>query len=311
MSESKYFDYTNGKRLHSESDGCHLADWHRLYRQYAFARHPDGFRVFLPPGRINKSDEYAEADPYTVEETINEEFHSRRIEITIDMVREAISMQDQISQILDLGCGQGHITEKIRRALKDVELSGLDYSISAIEYAHEHFPEIDFAVGDAYESPYATGFFDVVVCNNLWEHVPDPLVLLSRIKRVIKPGGYLVVSTPSRYRIGNLIRILLGKPVVFMSRHHVTEYTVGQVKEQLRYGGFEVKRVLSRPISTGSLKTKVARKVVGSVLSRFIAMVRSHHQLESTVFYLAQEASGCTSQGDFLENGIAPQDVRK
>jgi len=164
----------------------------------------------------------------------------------------------------------------------------LDHSVSAIEYAHEHFPGIDFAVGDAYESPYAKGFFDVIVCNNLWEHVPDPLFLLSRIKRTLKPGGHLIISTPSRYRIDNLVRILRGKPVALISRHHVTEYTVGQIKEQLAYGGFEVKRVLSSPISAGSLKLDAARMFFAMLIS----MVGSHHQLEATVFYLAQEATG-------------------
>lgn len=158
----------------------------------------------------------------------------------------------------DLWCGQGHITEMIRKALKGAEITGLDYSVSAIAYANEHFPDIDFADGDVYEVPYVHGFFDVVVCNNLWEQVPDPLFPLCRIKRTVKPGGYIIILTPSRYRIGNLVGVLRGKPVVFMSDHHVTEYTVGQVKEQLVYGGFEVKRVFSRPISTGSLKDKIA-----------------------------------------------------
>jgi SAM-dependent methyltransferase len=118
----------------------------------------------------------------------------------------------------------------------------------------------------------------------LWEHVPDPLFLLSRIKKIIKPGGYLILSTPSRYRAGNLVRILRGNPVAFMSPHHVTEYTVGQVQEQLAYGGFEVRKILSKPISSVSLNARVARLV----FSILISIVGSHHQLESTVFYLAQ-----------------------
>jgi hypothetical protein len=72
-----------------------------------------------------------------------------------------------------------------------------------------------------------------------------------------------------------------------MSQHHVTEYTVGQIKEQLAYGGFQVKKVVSRPISAGSLKANIARMV----FSKLISMVGSHHQLEETVFYLAQETT--------------------
>ena len=280
MSESKYYDYINNRPINIESDSCDLAEWNRLYGDYRFARHPKGFSVFLPPEMLVASDEYSESDPYTVEENIDSEFHTRRIELTVDLLRKVVSSIQDTPQILDLGCGQGHITERIRQALKGAEITGLDYSVSAIEYAYEHFPQIDFAVGDAYDSPYSSKFFDVVVCNNLWEHVPDPLFLLSRIKRTIKPGGHLIVSTPSRYRTGNLVRIIRGKPVNFMSRHHVTEYTVGQVKEQLAFGGFDVRRVLSRPISAGSMKANVAKWV----FSKLISLVGSHHQLEATVF---------------------------
>jgi 2-polyprenyl-3-methyl-5-hydroxy-6-metoxy-1,4-benzoquinol methylase len=287
MTKSKYYDYIKNSPLNLESDGCDLAEWHRLYGEYRFARHPKGFKVFLPPDRLAASDEYAESDPYNVELGIDSKFHRRRIEITIDLINEAVSFIKGTPRILDLGCGQGHITEKIRLAQDCAEVTGIDYSVSAIEYAHEHFPLIDFAVGNAYESPYSPGYFDIVVINNLWEHVPDPVFLLSKIKQIIKPRGFIILSTPSRYWAGNLVKILSGKPVLLTSSNHVTEYTVGQVIEQLAYGGFEMRRILSRPISSGSLRNKVA----SWLFSKLIKTIGSHHILELTVFYLAQEGT--------------------
>jgi 2-polyprenyl-3-methyl-5-hydroxy-6-metoxy-1,4-benzoquinol methylase len=292
MQDTKYYTHKHDRPLNLELDGCPLAEWDQLYGKALFATHPKGFRVFLSPDRIAASDEYADSDPYTVEQDIDSAFHRRRKDLTVDLVREAVSSVQRTPRLLDLGCGQGHITEAIRQALHSADVTGLDYSISAIDYAHAHFPEIDFAVGDAYESPYAQGFFDVVVCNNLWEHVPDPLLLLSRIKRILRPGGHIVLSTPSRYRVANLVRILRGKSVMLMSPHHVTEYTVGQVVEQLAYGGFQVRRILSRPISGGTLKAEVVRRL----LAMWMALVGSHHQLEATVFYLAQETTGSAEQ---------------
>ncbi len=292
MPDKKYYDHLNNRPINLESDGCDLAQWDRLYEQYQFARHPDGFKIFLPPDKLDISDEYRDSDPYTVEQNIDNEFHKQRIELTVSLVRDAVSQEEETPQILDLGCGQGHLTEMIRQGLKRAEITALDYSVSAIEYAHKHYPEIDFAVGNAYDSPYARNFFDVVVCNNLWEHVPDPLFLLRKISRTLKPGGHLIISTPSRYRIRNLVRVLIGKPVAFMSPHHVTEYTVGQVKEQLSYGGFEVKKVMSRPTSAGDLKVRIVRMVLSTLLS----IVRSHHQLEATVFYLAQKTTDTAKQ---------------
>lgn len=306
MSKPKYYDYTNNRPINTESDGCDLTDWNRFYDDFRFARHPKGFNIFLHPDKVVGDDEYSESDPYTVEENIQSDFHRRRIELTVDLVLEAVSSIQDVPHILDLGCGQGHITEKIHQAVKGAEISGLDYSISAVEYAHEHFPQIDFAVGDAYDSPYSTGFFDVVVCNNLWEHVPDPLFLLSRIKRTIKPGGYLIMSTPSRYRVGNLVRIIRGKPVEFMSRLHVTEYAVGQVREQLAYGGFEVIKIISRPIPSRSIKANVAKWI----FSKLISLVGSHHQLEATVFYLSQESIRISEPNAALDGNFPTPSLR-
>jgi hypothetical protein len=86
-----------------------------------------------------------------------------------------------------------------------------------------------------------------------------------------------------------------------MSRLHVTEYTVGQVKEQLAYGGFEVRRILSRAISAGSIKANVAKWI----FSQLISLVGSHHQLEATVFYLAQETTRIAEQSAALGGNSA------
>lgn len=275
-----------------ESDGCEFSEWEQLSDDRLFARHPDGFKIFLKPDRITDSDEYAESDPYKVEESIDSAFHTRRFELTIDMIESIVSSGTQQLRILDIGCGEGHITEAIRQKIPGSNVTGLDYSISAIKYAHRNFPNIEFVVGDAYNCPYPDGYFDAVVCNNLWEHVPDPLYLLSVVRRVVKPGGHIVISTPSRYRLGNLFRVLRGKKVAFMSHHHVTEYSVGQVKEQLKYGGFAVTKVMSRKISQES----VLKNIFKFFVSFFSTIVGSHHELEATVFYLAKDTGKEPSQ---------------
>ena len=250
-----------------------------------FIQHAKGFKIFLDSQDIADCDEYRDSDPYTVSTNIDSEFHDRRVKLTIDLINEVVAGSGRLARILDLGCGEGHITEKIRQSLNLSCVIGVDYSVSAIEYAHVNFPQVEFIVADAYDPPFEDNFLDLVVCNNLWEHVADPLALLASISRVIKPSGFLVISTPSRYRLSNLFRVLRGKPVVFMSKHHVTEYTVGQVAEQLAWGGFEVKKIISKQILEGSYKARIAK----GIFSLLIGFIGSRHQLESTVFYLAQK----------------------
>lgn len=209
------------------------------------------------------------------------------MDLTINLLQQAVSTVQGLSRILDIGCGQGHITQAMYQTFNSSEFTGCDYSVSAIEYAYTHFPAIDFSVCDAYDLPYADEYFDVVVCNNLWEHVPDPLCLSSEIKRVLKLNGYLIISTPNRYRRGNLLRLILGKPVAFMSKYHVTEYSIGQVIEQLAYEGFQTKEVLSRPLSDSRLMSKVLRW--GFTIWK--NSVGSHALLESTIFYLSEKTA--------------------
>lgn len=291
MLSKKYFDRESPSPIDLDNDEADLSSSMDQYGKVPFARHPEGFPVFLDPNKLEACDEYRSSDPYKVKVNIESDFQKRRLECTLAMIIEGIKEIQGVPKILDLGCGQGHITYKIREALAEAEVSGLDYSISAIEYANHLFPNIDFAVGDAYDCPYKESYFDIVVCNNLWEHVPDPLFLLSRITNILKPHGFLILSTPSRYRLGNIVRILMGKPVTFMSQHHVTEYSVGQVLEQLGYGGFQVTKFFSKPIKKASL----LKTVVTGIFSTLLSVTRTHHQLESTVFYLAKRTEEKTS----------------
>jgi 2-polyprenyl-3-methyl-5-hydroxy-6-metoxy-1,4-benzoquinol methylase len=254
------------------------------YARTPVSWHPQGFPVFLPVERVATSDEYATGDPYTVGENFDSANHQRRVAITTTLVQRAAVVLGRAPIIVDIGCGEGHLTERVRQALPQATIAGCDYSVSAITYATSHYPSIAFAVADAYDCPYPAGSVDIAILNNIWEHVPDPVSLLTAVTRVLTADGFVVISTPSRYRVWNLVRVLVGKPVVLMSKHHVTEYTVGQVVEQLRYGGYTLRMVTSKRIPMADTRLRIARAVF-SVLRK---LTRSHHELEGTVFYLAQ-----------------------
>jgi ubiquinone/menaquinone biosynthesis C-methylase UbiE len=222
-----------------------------------------------------------------------ERFHKRRVRCTLELTQNAAAKKPGKLKILDVGCGEGHITEAVRREFPEAEISAVDYSVSAIVRATSRYAGIDFAACTAYRLPYPAGYFDLVICNNLWEHVPDPLRLLEEITRVSRPAGHFIVSTPNRYDLRNLFRAIVGKRTRIMSEYHVTEYSVGQVIEQLDYGGWAVKRILS-PVdidvkkmmtSIGSA-AKQSLHVIGAAVLRLIG---SHHSLENTVFFLAEK----------------------
>lgn len=285
MKQDKYFDYSKEQPINLDKDGCKVDEWKAQSNTLSFAIHPSGFKIFLLPHEVAVSDEYAQSDPYSVELNIQSDFHQIRIKSTLELIKGCIENHNNKYKILDLGCGQGHITARIKDSYPNTEVSGLDYSVSAINYANEKFSSIDFIVGNAYKMPYSENYFDIVVCNNMWEHVPDPLYLLKKISKILKPSGFLIISTPSRYRLANLIRVMMGKPVTFMSQNHVTEYSVGQVIEQLSYGNYTIKQIYSKKTDLPTIKGKTAHMF----FSFMVSLLRSHHKLEPTVFFLAQK----------------------
>jgi len=284
MNEAIYYDHRGKRTIDLRRDTCPLSKWSDPGCEAAAAIHPSGFPVFLSPDRIAELDEYVAADPYTVEENLDSPFHERRVQCTLDLLVDAVRSRSSGLRILDVACGKGFITARISEALPRAHVYGMDGSLTAIEHAAAHYRGIGFSVADALELPYVSGSFDVVVCNNLWEHVPDPVRLLEGVRRVLRRPGHLVISTPSRYRTENLVRVLRGREVEMLNKHHVTEYSVGQVREQLGHGGFKVVRVHARPVLSGSLKRRVAHRVFRTVFGLFDAS----HKLEATVFHLAR-----------------------
>ena len=292
-----YFDQIR-ERFYTAEDACGFEDWADEATQFRFARHPLGFSVFLRPSNIAGLDEYTSGDPYGVigNESDLTPFHQRRLNCTIQLIERAIGPTAHKPRILDIACGAGHITAEISKRWPSADISAIDCSLTAIAQASRMYTGIDFAVADAFAPPYASAEFDVVVLNNIWEHVTDPLRLLEAAGRVLKPDGTVIISTPSRYRLSNIVRVLTGRPVKLISKHHVTEYSVGQVIEQLRYCGYET-TVLNHPakLPTSTLSSYLVQRMVTPLVRLYLSLCGSHHSIEWTVFYSARKTNESSS----------------
>jgi len=97
--------------------------------------------------------------------------------------------------VLDVGCGTGALTREVAQHVGDAgSVAGLDLSESMLGVARETCPGIDFRQGSATDLPYGDGCFDIVVSSFMLMFVPDPRKAISEMRRVLRPGGRLVVS---------------------------------------------------------------------------------------------------------------------
>jgi len=99
-------------------------------------------------------------------------------------------------RILDLGCGTGIVARVLRERLGGAaSIVGVDVSPLMIEKARSIEPELDWRVGNAMALPFADGTFDLVLCQEMLPLVPDRMVSLREVRRVLSPGGRLLAST--------------------------------------------------------------------------------------------------------------------
>jgi SAM-dependent methyltransferase len=96
----------------------------------------------------------------------------------------------QPKRVLDVGCGNGRYTTRLREAFPDAEVIGVDLASGILETVPE--PTV---VADVADLPFEDGSADVVLAMHMLYHVPDIPAALDELQRVLAPGGVLFVST--------------------------------------------------------------------------------------------------------------------
>jgi SAM-dependent methyltransferase len=127
--------------------------------------------------------------------------------------------------------------------------------------------------------PLADESFDAVLLTEVLEHLREyPLRTLEEARRILRPGGVLVVTTPNAAYIRNRVRLALGRSVYtpmvdwlygLPHARHAREYTVGELELLVRQAGLEPVRVIGRHFyRTGGSRTlldRAAKAVIGRV----------------------------------------------
>jgi cyclopropane fatty-acyl-phospholipid synthase-like methyltransferase len=99
---------------------------------------------------------------------------------------------------LDFGCSSGRVVRVLAAALPDLDWHGCDPILDAIEWAREHLPAITFERSPEYPPlSYTDGAFDFVFAISIWSHFAEGAALewLREMRRIIRPGGRLVITT--------------------------------------------------------------------------------------------------------------------
>lgn len=156
--------------------------------------------------------------------------------------------------VLDIGCGDGTAAATAAPLLAGHRVIGVDWSQDALKRAHARLPYV--VRGELTDGglPFADGAADAVLFSEVVEHLVDPDSALDELRRVLAPGGHLMLSTPNLAAWYNRGLLLAGVQPVFSEVSlrgihgrpgkevvgHLRLYTARALREFVAASGFEV-----------------------------------------------------------------------
>ncbi|AZM53067.1 SAM-dependent methyltransferase [Streptomyces sp. WAC 01529] len=163
--------------------------------------------------------------------------------------------------VLDIGCGDGSAAATAAPLLAGHRVIGVDWSQDALKRAHAHLPYV--VRGELTDGglPFADGAADAVLFSEVIEHLVDPDSALDELRRVLRPGGHLMLSTPNLAAWYNRGLLLAGVQPVFSEVSlrgihgrpgkevvgHLRLYTARALREFVAASGFTVVRMSGAP----------------------------------------------------------------
>ncbi len=125
----------------------------------------------------------------------------RKAGTMVAILKEALGPRFAKVDVLNLGCSTGIIDEYI--AAHVGTMTGVDIDEPAITLALSRLvaPNLRFQLGDAMNLGFPEASFDIVICSQVYEHVPDAMRMMGEIHRVLRAGGVCYFAATNRWAV--------------------------------------------------------------------------------------------------------------
>lgn len=189
--------------------------------------------------------------------------------------------------LLDIGASSGIIDNYLSEHFG--KIVGVDIDAQAIEFANNTFKKdnLEFIVDDAMNLKFSDNLFDVVICAQVYEHMPNANQLMSEVYRVLKPGGICYFAAANRLDIkehhynlpflsviprplGHLYIRMAGKGKFYYEKH-LSYWGLKKLVHQFEIHDYTKKIIenshlfhVDYMLKEGSIKAKIAKLVVNN-----------------------------------------------
>ena len=160
------------------------------------------------------------------EETAPENQNSMRIIYSADILSEFLFRRESHS-LIDIGCNSGFLWDHL---WDEIFYTGVDADEELIEKARKKYANdmqrVSFYAGDVEDLQFEDEAFDAFYMGEVLEHLEDPYSALKEAYRVLKPGGYGIITTP--------------KKIEGFNPNHTQEYELEAMKKMLKVSNFRI-----------------------------------------------------------------------
>ena len=163
------------------------------------------------------------------------------------------------SRVLEIGCGEGSFRGNLT---KECEYWGVEPNEAAARIASERINKVLIGTYLKVLNQLPKDYFDVVICNDVIEHMVDHDEFLQSIKTNLKKDSYLVGSIPNARYVGNLFEFLVKKDWEYkdqgiLDKTHLRFFTEKSLKRTIKENGFAIEELQGiYPYQDGSISIK-------------------------------------------------------
>lgn len=233
-------------------------------------------------------------------------------------------LPQQGRRLLEIGAGFGRLTNEYHGYEQIVML---DYSLSQLQYAQEHFGKSErfvYVAADAYKLPFRPGVFDAATMIRVIHHMAHVPEVLSQIRRVMVKDGVFILEHANKQNLKAIVRYALRRqcwspyeldPVEFVELNF--DFHPEYMRRELQSAGFSVKRRL--PVSffrVGVVKNTLPTQMLvtldsllqytgilytPSVFTKNVAVGESRNNLDTDALFVCPETGAeLIREGDVL-----------